>query len=32
MCADIDCNNDGFFPDDADLIAFLRVLSGGSCE
>jgi hypothetical protein len=31
-CSDIDFNNDGLFPDDNDLIAFLNVLAGGECE
>jgi hypothetical protein len=31
VCDPIDFNNDGLFPDDNDLIAFLRVLAGGSC-
>jgi hypothetical protein len=31
-CNDIDFNNDGLFPSDDDLIAYLRVLAGGSCE
>ncbi len=30
-CNDIDFNNDGLFPDDNDLIAFLAVLAGGDC-
>jgi hypothetical protein len=30
-CDDIDYNNDGLFPSDDDLVAFLRVLAGGSC-
>jgi hypothetical protein len=30
-CNDIDFNNDELFPDDSDLIAFLRVLAGGEC-
>jgi hypothetical protein len=30
-CDGIDFNNDGLFPDDADLAAFLRVLAGGAC-
>ena len=30
-CSDIDFNNDGLFPDDADLIGFLAVLAGGEC-
>jgi hypothetical protein len=30
-CDSIDFNNDQLFPDDADLIAFLNVLGGGSC-
>lgn len=30
-CNSIDFNNDGLFPDDADLIEFLTVLSGGAC-
>jgi hypothetical protein len=31
-CNDIDFNNDGLFPDDADLIEFLSVLAGQACE
>jgi subtilisin-like proprotein convertase family protein len=31
-CDDIDFNNDGLFPDDADLIDFLNVLAGASCS
>jgi hypothetical protein len=31
-CNDIDFNNDGLFPDDADLIDFLNVLAGGECS
>jgi endonuclease/exonuclease/phosphatase family metal-dependent hydrolase len=31
-CNDIDFNNDGLFPDDADLVEFLNVLAGGSCS
>jgi hypothetical protein len=31
QCDSIDFNNDGLFPDDADLIEFLSVLSGGEC-
>jgi hypothetical protein len=31
-CDDIDFNNDGLFPDDADLVAFLSVLAGGNCS
>jgi hypothetical protein len=31
-CNDIDFNNDGLFPDDRDLITFIRVFAGGSCE
>ena len=30
-CDSIDFNNDGLFPDDADLVAFLTVLAGGAC-
>jgi hypothetical protein len=30
-CDSIDFNNDGLFPDDNDLIAFLTVLAGGDC-
>jgi hypothetical protein len=30
-CNDIDFNNDGLFPDDNDVIAFLNVLAGGPC-
>jgi hypothetical protein len=30
-CNSIDFNNDGLFPDDADLIDFLNVLAGGAC-
>jgi hypothetical protein len=32
VCDSIDFNGDGLFPDDNDLVAFLRVLAGGSCE
>jgi hypothetical protein len=32
QCSDIDFNNDGLFPDDTDLISFLRVLAGGPCN
>ncbi len=31
QCDTIDFNNDGLFPDDADLIEFLSVLSGVDC-
>jgi hypothetical protein len=31
-CDSIDFNNDGLFPDDADLVDFLNVLAGGSCS
>jgi hypothetical protein len=31
-CDSIDFNNDGLFPDDTDLIEFLRVLAGGGCS
>jgi hypothetical protein len=31
-CDDIDFNNDGLFPDDADLIDFLNVLAGAACS
>ncbi len=31
-CGDVDFNNDGLFPDDADLVAFLSVLAGGNCS
>jgi hypothetical protein len=31
-CNDIDFNNDGLFPDDADLVDFLSVLAGGPCS
>jgi hypothetical protein len=31
-CDDIDFNNDGLFPDDADLVDFLNVLAGGICS
>jgi hypothetical protein len=32
LCCDaIDFNNDGLFPDDADLLALLTVLAGGDC-
>ncbi len=30
-CGDIDFDNNGLFPDDQDLIAFLTVLAGGNC-
>jgi hypothetical protein len=30
-CGDIDFDNNGLFPDDQDLIAFLTVLAGGPC-
>lgn len=32
VCNDIDFNNDALFPTDDDLVAFLRVLAGGSCD
>jgi hypothetical protein len=31
-CDGIDFNQDGLFPDDADLIDFLSVLAGGACS
>jgi hypothetical protein len=31
-CDSIDFNGDGLFPDDNDLVAFLTVLSGGTCD
>jgi hypothetical protein len=31
-CGSIDFNNDGLFPDDGDLVDFLRVLAGGDCS
>jgi hypothetical protein len=31
-CDSVDFNNDGMFPDDADLVEFLAVLAGQSCE
>jgi hypothetical protein len=31
VCDSIDFNNDGLFPSDDDLVAFLSVLAGGSC-
>ncbi len=31
-CDSIDFNNDGLFPDDADLVDFLNVLAGGTCS
>ena len=30
-CFDLDFNNDGLAPDDADLVDYLRVLAGGTC-
>jgi hypothetical protein len=30
-CGDIDFDNNGLFPDDSDLVAFLNVLAGGPC-
>jgi hypothetical protein len=30
-CDDIDFDNDGLFPSDSDLVAFLTVLAGGAC-
>ncbi len=30
-CDDIDFDNDGLFPSDGDLVAFLTVLAGGEC-
>jgi hypothetical protein len=30
-CSDIDFNNDGIFPSDDDLVAYLRVLAGEAC-
>ena len=30
-CDTIDFNRDGLFPDSADINAFIRVFSGGSC-
>jgi hypothetical protein len=32
VCDSIDFNNDGLFPDDADLVDFLSVLAGGPCS
>jgi hypothetical protein len=31
-CDSLDLNNDGLFPDDADLLDFLSVLAGGPCS
>jgi hypothetical protein len=31
-CGSIDFNNDGLFPDDADLIDLLGVMAGGTCS
>jgi hypothetical protein len=31
-CDPLDFNNDGLFPDDADLLDFLSVLAGGPCS
>jgi hypothetical protein len=31
-CDSVDFNNDGMFPDDADLVEFLAVMAGQSCE
>jgi subtilisin-like proprotein convertase family protein len=31
-CDGIDYNNDGLFPDDADLVDFLSILAGGACS
>lgn len=31
-CDLIDFNNDGLFPDDADLIDYIAVLAGGFCS
>ncbi len=31
-CNDLDFNNDGLFPDDSDLLAFLAVLAGEACS
>ncbi|GDY00522.1 hypothetical protein LBMAG48_29250 [Phycisphaerae bacterium] len=31
LCGDIDVNNNGVFPEDADVIAFFDVLAGGEC-
>jgi hypothetical protein len=31
-CDSIDFNNDGLFPDDADLVDFLAVLGGAACS
>jgi hypothetical protein len=30
-CDSLDFNNDGLFPDDADLLAYLTMLAGGPC-
>lgn len=30
-CDSIDFNNDGIFPDDADIAAFFRIFAGGEC-
>jgi hypothetical protein len=32
LCDSIDFNNDGLFPADEDLLAFLRVRAGGPCD
>jgi hypothetical protein len=32
VCDSIDFNNDGLFPDDADLLEFLSVLAGSECS
>jgi hypothetical protein len=31
-CNDIDFNNDGIFPDNADIVAFITVFASGSCS
>lgn len=31
-CDSLDFNGDGFFPDTADLVDFLTVMSGGTCS
>jgi hypothetical protein len=32
LCSDIDFNNDGSFPSDDDLVAYLRTLAGETCD
>jgi hypothetical protein len=31
-CADVDFNNNGVFPEDADILDFFNILAGGACS